>query len=189
MKAILGKKIGMTTIYDKGNGALNVTLVECSPNKVVMLRNKERDGYSAVQMEISKTKNKTLRREFRIGDDESSKIKEGDLVGVSVFAVGEKVSVSGISKGKGFQGVMKRHNFSGSPHTHGHKHDWRAPGSVGAQQPQHVLKGKRMAGRMGGERISTGNLKIALVDEKKNLIAVEGSVPGALGSIIEITGA
>lgn len=184
MKFILGKKLGMTTIYDKDKGALNVTLIECEPNRVALIRTPEKDKYSAVQMEIRKTKNKIHRKEFRIGEESQS--KAGDTITVEIFQPGDIVRISGISKAKGFQGVMKRHGFHGSDKTHGHKHDWRKPGSVGATYPEHVIKGKKMAGRMGGRRSSSKNLKIVLVDKEKNLIAVKGAVPGVNGRIVEI---
>lgn len=185
-KFILGKKIGMTTIYDGEKGALNVTLISCEPNKVSCVRSTEKDGYAAMQLELSKTKNKTHRKEFRIEESEAKNV--GDLVTIEAFAIGDKVKVSGITKAKGFQGVVKRHGFKGAPKTHGHKHDLRAPGSIGAQQPQHVIKGKRMAGRMGGTRSSVKNLKIAYLDIEKNIIGVQGAVPGVAGRIVEICG-
>lgn len=186
MKYILGKKLGMTTLYDKAQGALNVTLIECQPNEVKVVRTQEKDGYSAVQLEIAKTKKIAHKKEFRLEKDSEAKI--GDKVEIGVFAEGDVVCVSGITKAKGFQGVMKRHGFKGSPATHGHKHDHRAPGSIGAQQPQHVIKGKRMAGRMGGTRSTTKNIKVVLVDSAKNILAVQGAVPGVVGRIVEIRG-
>ncbi|MFH0969004.1 MAG: 50S ribosomal protein L3 [Patescibacteria group bacterium] len=185
-KFILGKKLGMTTIYDEKDGALNVTLIECEPNKVSLIRTEEKDGYNAIQLEVGKTKNKKAKKEFRI--EKASKIKEGDEMKIDIFEIGEKVKISGISKAKGFQGVMKRHGFSGSKKTHGHKHDWRAPGSIGATFPEHVIKGKKMAGRMGGERSSVKNLKIVYLDKEKNLLGVKGAVPGVVGRIVEIRG-
>lgn len=187
-KFILGKKLGMTTIYDKDKGALNVTLIECAPNKVSLIRTPGKDKYSAVQIEIQKTRNKIHRKEFRIKKEIEKMPKTGDAVTVEIFKAGDIVKVSGISKAKGFQGVMKRHGFHGSDKTHGHKHDWRKPGSVGATYPEHVIKGKKMAGRMGGVRRSSKNLKVVLVDKERNLIAVKGAVPGVAGRIIEITG-
>jgi len=180
-KFILGKKIGMTTIY--GNeGALNVTLVECF-SKVSQIKTKEKDGYDAVQLEIPKTAKKTFKKEFKIGGTE---LKSGDEIDVSVFSEGEKVRVSGITKAKGFQGGVKRHGFKGSPKSHGHKHDLRAPGSIGAGFPEHVIKGKRMAGRMGGERSTAINIKIVYVDKGKKILGLKGAVPGIPGGIVEI---
>jgi len=185
MKFILGKKLGMTTIYDENKGALNVTLIECEPNKISLVRTSEKDSYKAVQLEVKKTSNKKSKKEFRIKDEMESKI--GDEIKVDIFEIDEKVSVTGITKGKGFQGVMKRHGFHGSNKTHGHKHDWRAPGSVGATYPEHVIKGKKMAGRMGGEKSSAKNLKIVYIDKEKNILGVKGAVPGVVGRIVEIT--
>jgi large subunit ribosomal protein L3 len=181
MKFILGKKIGMTTIYDE-KGALNVTLLECG-SKVSLVKNKEKDGYSAIQMEIAKTKNKSKKKEFRV---EGSELKKDDAVDVSIFELNEKVIVSGISKAKGFQGVVKRHGFAGSCATHGHKHDLRAPGSIGSGFPEHVTKGKRMAGRMGGDRVTTKNLKVVFIDTAKNILGIKGAIPGIPGGIVEI---
>jgi large subunit ribosomal protein L3 len=184
MKFILGKKIGMTTLYDKEQGALNVTLIECEPNKVALVRSEEKDGYKAVQLEIAKTKNTVHRKEFRTEEA----VNLGDLITVEAFQIGDEVKISGISKAKGFQGVVKRHGFKGAPKTHGHKHDLRAPGSIGAQAPQHVIKGKRMAGRMGGERVSVKNVKVVYIDAAKNILAVKGAVPGVVGRIVEVIG-
>jgi len=182
MKFILGKKLGMTTLYSGEKEAQNVTLVECGA-KVAAVRDVEKNGYAAVQFEIDKTKKKKTRREFRT---ENSELKKGDAVGVDIFAVGDIVQVSGITKAKGFQGVVKRHGFKGSPKTHGHKHDLRAPGAIGSGYPEHVIKGKRMAGRMGGTRSTSKNLKVVFIDKEKNILAVKGAVPGVIGRIIEI---
>ena len=187
IKYILGKKIGMTTIYDKEKGALNVTLIECGSVKVSLIRNQEKDKYDAIQLEIPKTKNKTHRKEFRtVQKDEE--LKTGKEIGVEIFSPGDKVKISGVSKAKGFQGVVKRHGFKGSPRSHGRKHDWRAPGSIGSSFPEHVFKGKKMAGRMGGRRASVKNVKVISVDKEKQLIAVKGAVPGVAGRIVEIIG-
>jgi large subunit ribosomal protein L3 len=191
-KFILGRKLGMTTIYDQNLGALNVTLIECEPNLVSLIRSLEKDGYKAIQIGIAKSKVKSQKskgkkfdkvKEFRT---EAGELKAGDNLDISQFEVGDKVKVSGITKAKGFQGVMKRHGFKGSPHSHGHKHDWRAPGSIGAGFPEHVIKGKKMAGRMGGKRASTKNLKVVYIDKEKKLLGVKGAVPGVAGRIVEI---
>ena len=186
MKYILGKKIGMTTLYDKERGALNVTLIECPENTVSVIRTEEKNGYNAVQLEIAKTKNVTHKKEFRL--EEAAAVAVGDKITVESFQMNDEVKISGITKGKGFQGVVKRHGFKGSPATHGHKHDHRAPGSIGAQQPQHVIKGKRMAGRMGGERSTVKNVKIVYIDAAKNIIGVLGAVTGVVGRIVEVRG-
>jgi large subunit ribosomal protein L3 len=186
MKYILGKKLGMTTLYDKERGALNVTLIECVANTVSVVRTQEKNGYDAIQLEIAKTKNVTHRKEFRL--EAPATVAVGDLITIENFQSDDEVQISGISKGKGFQGVVKRHGFKGSPATHGHKHDHRAPGSIGAQQPQHVIKGKRMAGRMGGKRSTTKGIKIVYIDVEKNIMGVLGAVPGVVGRIVEVRG-
>jgi large subunit ribosomal protein L3 len=182
-KFILGKKIGMTTIYDSPKGALNVTLVECPVNKISLVKTKEKDKYGAVQVEIQKNKNKVFRKEFRV---EETQLKVGDSIGVDSFSLGDIVSASGTSKSKGFQGVVKRHGFKGAPKSHGHKHDLRAPGSIGSGFPEHVTKGKRMAGRMGGERSTSQNIEIVHIDKEKNLIGLKGAIAGIPGAIVEI---
>lgn len=182
MKFILGKKLGMTTIYTE-NGAQNVTLVECLSNSVSLMKSKEKDGYGAAQLEVAKTKNKILKKEFRV---EESALEKGTKFDVSIFEVGDLVKISGTTKAKGFQGVVKRHGFKGSPKSHGHKHDLRAPGSIGAGFPEHVIKGKRMAGRMGGGRATSKNIKIVYINKESNLFGVKGPVPGIPGNIVEI---
>lgn len=172
----------MTTIYDE-KGAHNVTLVKCG-SKVFSLRTKEKDGYEAVVLETQKTAKKTLRKEFRT--DNRKEFERGKLIDVSVFSLEEIVNISGIAKAKGFQGVVKRHGFSGSPATHGHKHDLRKPGSIGASFPEHVIKGKKMAGRMGGKRTTSLNVKIVYINKDKNVLGLEGAVPGVIGRIVEI---
>jgi large subunit ribosomal protein L3 len=184
MKCILGKKIGMTTLYDEKQGALNVTLIECEPNTISAIRSQEKEGYLALQLEISKTKRVSHKKEFRL--DEASTAAIGDKITIEAFQIGDLVKVSGIAKAKGFQGVVKRHGFKGAAKTHGHKHDLRAPGSIGAQQPQHVIKGKRMAGRTGGKRATVKNMKIVYINPEKNILAVQGGVPGVSGRIVEV---
>ncbi len=196
MKFLLGKKLGMTTLHDPEKGARNITLIECGENVVTLVRTPKCDGYSAIQIEMPKTKRKNIRREFRVSDKlaeaESAAMFESFPVGTSLsldaFSIGERVSISGITKAKGFQGVVKRHGFKGAPKTHGHKHDLRAPGSIGATFPQHVIKGMRMAGHMGGCRSTTKNLSISFIDSAKRLIGVRGAVPGSVGSVVEIRG-
>ena len=180
-KFILGKKLGMTTLYGE-DGAQNVTLVECA-SKVSLIRNKEKNGYQAIQLEIDKTKNKKHKKEFRVNE---ISLEQDTILDVSIFEIGDKVKVSGISKAKGFQGVVKRHGFAGGPASHGGKHNLRQPGSIGSGFPEHVMKGKRMAGRMGGERITSKNLKIVFIDKEKNILGLEGAVPGVAGRVVEI---
>lgn len=201
MKFILAKKIGMTTVFSDEGIAQNGTLLEAGKNIITGLRTQEKNGYEAVQLarvkdsDIAKEikikpfnkKNFDLVCEFKAGEEAKNR-KEGDVLTVEQFKAGEKVKIVGISKGKGFQGVMKRHNFSGSPATHGHKHDHRAPGSIGCSFPEHVVKGKRMAGRMGSERASARNIKVISVDKEKNQIVLQGAVPGNNGAVVRIIG-
>lgn len=198
MKFIIGKKLGMTTIHE-GARSENVTLLSCEPNEVSLVRSVATDGYAAVQVTAKKTARKSVRGEFRPaftakGKDEKAAtaevgdVKVGDTVTVSSFAVGDIVDVSGTTKAKGFQGVVKRHGFHGAPASHGRKHDMRKPGSIGATFPEHVIKGRRMAGRMGGDRFTVRGLRVVLVDSEKNLIAVRGAVPGVNGGIIGVRG-
>ncbi len=194
MKFLLGKKLGMTTIQDADRGARNITLIECDTNTVSLIRSADRDGYSALQVETSKTKRRSIFREFRLDKhlslDEVRNVVNtfplGSKLSIEVFSVGDRVRVSGVTKAKGFQGVVKRHGFKGAPKTHGHKHDLRAPGSIGATFPQHVTKGMRMAGRMGGVRSTSRNLRVEYVDSEKRILGVRGAVPGVPGGVVEI---
>lgn len=197
MKFIIGKKLGMTTLFDETKGALNVTMITCDPNTVVMTRTLEKDGYIAVQVETKKTNKKTIRKEFRIDkavtkdnreefSNELEKFPVKTELTVSAFEVGDKVNISGVTKSKGFQGVVKRHGFAGGRGSHGGKHDLRKPGSIGATFPEHVVKGRRMAGRMGGENMTALNLSVVFVDETQGLIGVRGAVPGVNGRIVKI---
>lgn len=204
MKVILGKKIGMSRVFDSKGKAAVVTLIEAGPVFVTQIKSKDKDGYEAVQVGFGQKKNpsKALSghlkkselgaaprwlKEFRFSQESKSiDVKPGAKIDVSLFQVGDKVAVSGTSKGKGFQGVMKRHGFAGGPASHGQKHSAREAGSIGATGPQRVLKGTRMAGRMGGTRITVKNLEIVRVIPEDNLIAVKGAVPGPKGQLLEI---
>jgi len=203
MKFIIGKKLGMTTLFDEEKGALNVTLIACDANTVTATRTIEKDGYLAVQMETQKTAKKTVRKEFRIDRaitlenraeakkelaKELEKFPVAGAITVSQFAVGDKVNVAGITKSKGFQGVVKRHGFGGQMTSHGRKHDIRKPGSIGATFPEHVIKGRRMAGRMGGENMTALNLSVVYVNEAEGLIGVRGAVPGVNGRVVKVMG-
>ena len=196
MKFIIGKKLGMTSLHD-GLSSENVTIITCGPNTVSQVRTVEKDGYAAVQVETAKTARRKFRKEFRPaffakGKDEEGAtaivgdVKVGDELSVSSFEVGDIVDVSGVTKATGFQGVVKRHGFAGAPASHGRKHDMRKPGSIGATFPEHVVKGRRMAGRMGGENFTVRGLTVVLVDTEKNLIAVRGAVPGNNGGLVGI---
>lgn len=186
MKCIVGKKLGMTTVYNAEKGARTLTILECLPNTVSFVRTLDRDGYLAVQLSYPLSLKKQGKREFRM--EEAVQAEIGSEVTVANFVEGEKVVISGTTKGKGFQGVVKRHGFKGSDQTHGHKHDHRAPGSIGSSFPEHVVKGKRMGGRMGGEQCTKGS-KIEYIDLSKNILGVCGAVPGSIGSIVSIRSA
>lgn len=188
----------MTTLFDETKGALNVTMISCQENTVKLNRTLEKDGYLAVQLEIDKTGKKTVRKEFRIdkavtipGDraglaSELEKYPLDGKVNVSLFEVGECVNIAGVTKGKGFQGTVKRYGFAGGRKTHGGKHDLRKPGSIGATFPEHVVKGRRMAGRMGGVNMTALNLTIVYVSQEEGLIGVRGAVPGVNGRVVKI---
>lgn len=200
MRGILGRKVGMMQIFGEDGRIIPVTVIEAGPCWVVQVRSKEKDGYEAVQLgfqEVKKEKNLfkpilgifkkagippcKILREFKM-----SGFNVGDKITVEIFSKGDIVSISGISKGKGYQGVMKRHNFKGGPDTHGSMFN-RAPGSIGASSfPSRVWKGKGMAGHMGNERITVKNIKIVDVIPEQNLILVKGAVPGGENGILEI---
>jgi large subunit ribosomal protein L3 len=197
MKFLIGKKLGMTTLFDEERGALNVTLLECEKNTVVEKRTMEKNGYLAVAVEAPKTARKSVIREFRLDKDrkfdavdalakELEAVEVGSNQTVETFTIGDKVNVTAISKAKGFQGVVKRYNFRGAPASHGRKHDMRKPGSIGATFPEHVIKGRRMAGRMGGKQITTRGLEVVHVDAEKGILAIRGAVPGVAGRIVKI---
>lgn len=201
IKGLIGKKIGMTQIFDENGLAVPITLIEAGPCYVTQIRNPEKDGYNAVQLGFEEAKPKRLTggqlghlknnelpplrflREFRVKDPQ---VSEGDKLEVGeVFEVGEQVDVVGTSKGKGFQGAVKRHGFRGGPKTHGQSDRQRATGSIGATTtPGRVFKGKRMPGHMGFERVTIHNLRVEYVDGERNLIGVRGSIPGAKGGIV-----
>ncbi|HYQ86455.1 MAG TPA: 50S ribosomal protein L3 [Bacteroidota bacterium] len=204
MPGILGKKIGMTNVFDETGEAVPCTVIEAGPCFVAHIKTKERDGYEALQLGFGEARErlvnkptaghykragvsaKRLLREFRNFD--TSKFQLGAEVKVdSIFAKGDIVSVAGTSKGRGFQGVVKRHHFGGGSRTHGQSDRERAPGSIGSSSfPSRVFKGMRMAGRMGGERVTVKNLRIVQVIPESNLLLVRGSVPGHINSYVEI---
>lgn len=205
MKGLIGRKVGMTQIFDEDGNALPVTLIEAGPCYVTQVRKQDRDGYSAVQLGFGEVDARRLTggqvghlkrsdlpplrylREFRVKEPEYA---EGDKVQVDIFEIGERVDVIGTSKGKGFQGGVKRHGFGGGPKTHGQSDRWRAPGSIGATStPGRVFKGTRMAGRMGNARVTSQNIQVEMVDPERNLLAVRGSVPGGKGSVVFIQSA
>lgn len=200
MKAFITRKIGMTNILKEDGAAIAVTLLSASPITVTQIKNKENDGYSAVQLGAETQKKvgksqaghyKTARvtpkvaREFRIIDGDISDLNVGDQIGADIFEVGDKVNVTGISKGKGFAGTIKRHGFHRGPKTHGGQ-SYRRPGSIGSMYPQKIFKGKKMAGHKGHSRVTTKNLRIALIDKGNNVIGVEGAVPGPNKGVVLI---
>jgi large subunit ribosomal protein L3 len=194
MKAMLGRKIGMSQTFSPEGELIPVTLIHADTNVLTLRRSDAKDGYAAVQLALPK-KNVKIDEQTDTKDDGlfSAKMEfkgemDGEVKDVSVeqFIPGDMVEVIGISKGKGFQGVVRRHHFKGGPASHGHT-DWeRKAGSIGSRFPQHVRKGKRMAGRMGADRVTVKNLKIVLVDKEKQLIAIKGAVPGRKGGIVAV---
>jgi large subunit ribosomal protein L3 len=199
MKFILGKKIEMTQRFKEDGTVIPVTLLTAGPCKITQVKTKTKDGHDAVQIgfdsvkKIKKPQSGHLKdlenfrhlREIRV--EKPEEYKRGQEIVASVFVPGDKVKVIGTSKGKGFAGVVKRHGFHGHPPTHGHKDAERMPGSIGAGGVQRVFKGMRMAGRMGGERITVKNLVVVEVDTKNNLLVLKGAVPGARGALVIIT--
>jgi len=197
MKYILGTKEKMTQIFDENGNAIPTTIVNAGPITAVQIKTKEKDGYEAVIFGFGTKKLKNIKKpQKKLGNFRwlreaklplgSLASKYGDKIDASIFQEGDSVQISGISKSKGFQGVVKRHGFHGGPRTHGQKHSEREAGSIGATGPQRVFKGVRMAGKMGGDRITTKNLKIVKVDKENNQILISGAVPGRRGTLLEI---
>jgi large subunit ribosomal protein L3 len=203
MIGILGKKIGMTTIFEGDGNAVPCTVIEAGPCYVTQIMNKNKHGYDSVQLgfEEKKEKNSTkpligkfkkvktpvLRYVKEVRDFPLENIKEGDTVKVDMFKEGDTVKVTGTSKGKGFQGVVKRHGFGGGVRTHGQSDRQRAPGSIGGSSyPSRVFKGQRMAGRMGGDTVTVRNLRVVKVFSDSNLILIKGAVPGTKTGLVEI---
>jgi large subunit ribosomal protein L3 len=204
VNAILGEKLGMTQIFDDQSRAIPVTVIKAGPCQIVQVKTEETDGYSSVQLSFGDIKPSRVTEpvkghfekagvtptrhlvEVRVEDPDSYQV--GQEINISdVFAKGVLADVTGISKGKGFQGVMKRHNFSGLGAAHGTHKKHRAPGSIGAcATPARVFKGTRMAGRMGGDRVTTLNLRVVEIDSERNLLLLMGAVPGPNGSLVLI---
>jgi large subunit ribosomal protein L3 len=201
MPAILAKKLGMTQVFQEDGSVARVTVLEAGPCPVTAIRTPERDGYDAVQLAFGQTKEKHLTKaelghlrkadagplrhvvEFR---DEAGELQLGETVTVEAFAAGARVKISGTSKGKGFQGTIKRHNFASGPKSHG-SHNVRAPGSIGASAwPARVMKGIRGPGQMGNKRVTQKGLEVVSVDAQQNLMLVRGSVPGPRGGVVEV---
>jgi large subunit ribosomal protein L3 len=201
MSAILAKKLGMTQVFQEDGSVARVTVLQAGPCPVTAVRTPERDGYEAVQLAFGQAKEKHLTKaeighlkkadapplrhvvEFR---DEAGELTLGESVTVEAFEVGGRVKISGTSKGKGFQGTIKRHNFASGPKSHG-SHNKRAPGSIGASAwPARVMKGIRGPGQMGNKRVTQKGLEIVSIDAKENLLLVRGSVPGPRGGVVEV---
>jgi large subunit ribosomal protein L3 len=206
VKGILGRKLGMTQLWDASNRVVPVTVIQAGPCRVVQLKTPERDGYSAVQLAFGTTKPQRLSKpelghlekaaaepakdlaELRV--DDLSGFQVGQVIAADVFGAGERVDVTGISKGKGFAGVMKRHNFKGQGASHGNHRKHRAPGSIGAcATPARVFKGMRMAGQMGAQRVTTQSVEIVEADAERGLLLVRGSVPGPTGGLVFVRNA
>jgi large subunit ribosomal protein L3 len=202
MRGLLGKKIGMMRYFDESGSPKVATVIEAGPCTVIQVKTRQKDGYDAVQLGFQEKKERLMTKpllghfkkanaspqrvlkEFR---DFQGEVKLGDQVKVDIFSVGERVHVSGLSKGKGFAGVVKRHKFAGGPKTHGQSDRLRAPGSIGSSSfPKRVFKGLRMGGRMGHERKTLRNLQIVKIIPDRNLLLVRGGVPGARNTILEI---
>ena len=202
MKVILGTKIGMTQIIGSDGTVTPITVLQAGPCTVTQVKTAENHGYNAVQVAYGQGKNlskalaghvKTVKdlnpsdiREFRL--DDVSEIKIGDLIQVDSFVLGDKVSVSATSKGKGFAGTVKRHNFEQQKRSHGGNGDIRKPGSIGAMYPQKIWKGKRMAGRMGTDKVTVKNLIVAYIDPENHLIGLRGAVPGPKRGLVTVEG-
>lgn len=202
MKALITRKVGMTSIINEDGTETAITLLSASPNVVSQVKTVDTDGYTAIQLASEPTKNiakpqaghlKQIKqdlatmREFRI-DEAPEDLKVGSTLSPEVFSVGDVVTVTGTSKGKGFAGAIKRHNFSRQRKTHGAKGATRRVGSIGSMYPQKIFKGKKMAGRMGGERVTVKNLKVAYVDTDLQLVGIAGAVPGPKKSLVIVRG-
>jgi len=205
MKGILGKKVGMTQVFDESGEVIPVTIIEAGPCFVTQKKTVKQDGYTAIQLGFKEVKPKRLTqpqrghlrknnlpplrylREIRMSEGDLEDYEEGQKISIGSFEAGETVDVVGTSKGRGFAGVMKRHGFGGGPITRGQSDRQRSPGSIGqGTTPGRVFKGKRMPGRMGNQRVSAQSLQVVLVDPQRNLLAVKGSVPGARNGLLLI---
>jgi len=203
VKALITRKLGMTSILDEKGAAIAVTLLSASPNVITQLKTDETDGYGAVQLGFENSKrpakpqaghfkpSKTtpkLTREFRITGEDDTELTVGDQLAADSFSVGDIVKVTGVSKGKGFAGTIKRHNFKLGRKTHGGR-SYRRPGSIGSMYPQRIFPGKKMAGQMGHEQVTTKNLRVAIIDTDLQVIGVAGAVPGPRKGLVLIKGA
>ena len=206
MKFILGEKIAMTQYFDDKGRAFGATVIAAGPAVVTQVKTADKDGYTAVQVGFGSRKEKNITKaqkgawkdlgnfkevaEFRVSADEIANFTVGQTVAADAFVSGDTIRVSGISKGKGFQGVVKRHGFRGGRRTHGQKHSEREPGSIGGSGGRaggRVAKGMRMAGRMGSDLVTVRNLKVLAVDKDTNTLVIKGAVPGKKGTLLRIT--
>ena len=199
MKFILAKKLKMTQVFDKEGKVIPVTILEAGPVKITQIKTEDKDGYEAIQIGYGHKKKQTKALAGHLKDlgtfswlteinGKISDCKIGDEINVDVFKEGDKVMIIGKSKGKGFQGVVKRHGFRGSPASHGTKDRLRAPGSIGATGLHRVVKGKKMAGRMGQDQLTLKKIEVIKVDLEKNLLYLKGAIPGRRGSLIKVIG-
>ncbi len=202
MKFLLATKAYMTQVFDEDGRAYAATVLTAAPNTVTQVKDVARDGYAAVQVACGEQAERRVHRaqrpkglfrhfrEYRAGEGEAITVAPGSVLSVGdVFVAGDRVLISGLSKAKGFQGVVKRHGFSGGPRTHGQKHNERAPGSIGGGLRSRVPKGMRMAGRTGGRTATVKNLTVCAVDAERNLLYIKGAVPGRRGTLLEVRGA
>ncbi|MBU6431150.1 MAG: 50S ribosomal protein L3 [Patescibacteria group bacterium] len=205
MKFILGIKKNMAQVFDDKGNANPVTVLNAGPVVVTQVKSKKSDGYEAVQVGYGEKKPKNISKavkghlkdlgnfrylkEYRIEDEkDAAGVKVGDKFDLSVFNIGDILTVSSVSKGKGFQGVVKRHGFKGGPRSHGQKHSEREPGSISQGLRTSIRSGMRMAGRMGGNRVTVKNLKVTQIDPQNNILLLKGAVPGRRGTVVEIRG-
>ena len=202
---LIGRKRGMTRVFTEQGDSVPVTVIEVNPNRITQVKTVEVDGYSALQVTLGTKRNSLVTKpeaghfgkaeveageglwELRLSDDEGADLKAGAVLNVEQFETGQSVDVTGISKGKGFAGGVKRHNFSMQDATHGNSLSHRAPGSIGqCQTPGRVFKGKKMAGHMGDEQVTTQNLEVVKIDVERNLLLIKGAVPGANGGQVSV---
>ena len=201
MKFTLGTKENMAEYFSEDGTVFPVTIVSVPPVTVTRVFEKAKDGYDSVQVGFGTQKKERVTKgsagamkgafykvlkEFRLKSGDKNEAKEADVIDISTFTLGDKIQISSISKGKGFQGVVKRHGFAGGPRTHGQKHSEREPGSIGRGLRTHVPKGMRMAGRMGSDRITQKNLQVVFIDKENNLMLIKGAIAGKRGTLVEI---
>lgn len=202
MKALLTRKLGMTSILGDNGASIAVTILSAQPNTVTQTKTLETDGYNAIQVGFENKKlgkaqaghfktskiTPKIVREFRITDDQPAELSVGDQMGADSFEVGDIVNATGVSKGKGFAGTIKRHHFHRGRKTHGGR-SYRRPGSIGSMYPQRIFPGKKMAGHLGHDKVTTKNLRIALVDNELGVVGVEGAIPGPKKGLVILKGA